>query len=55
MKDNSGQDLQHLANVVNKLDELGEILDDMLQIQDSVEVNRKILTFTEFLSCPLHY
>jgi len=55
MKDNFGQDLQHLANVVNKLDELGEILDDMLQIQDSVEVNRNILTFTESLSCSLHY
>jgi hypothetical protein len=38
MKDNSGRDLQHLADVVNKLEELGEILEEMLRIQDSVEV-----------------
>ena len=40
IKDNLGQDLQHLSNIVNKLDELGEILEDMLQIQDSVEVKK---------------
>ena len=38
IKDNLGLDLQHLSNIVNKLDDLGEILEDMLQIQESVEV-----------------
>jgi len=28
----------HLSNVLDKLDELGEILDEMLRMQDDVEV-----------------
>ena len=38
-KANLDKDLEHLAGVLDKLDELGEIMDEMLQTQDSVEVN----------------
>lgn len=54
MKVSSGQDIQHLASVVNKLDELGEILEEMLQIQDSVEVrqNLDIIMLFKFIFYP---
>ena len=37
-KDNLDKDLAHLSNVLDRLDELGEILDEMLQTQDDVGV-----------------
>ena len=50
MKDRSGQDIHHLASVVNKLDELGEILEEMLQIQDLVEVRSESRYWKSYLS-----
>jgi hypothetical protein len=38
-KNNLDKDLEHLVGVLDKLDELGEIMEEMLQTQDSVEVN----------------
>lgn len=38
-RNNLDKDLEHLTGVLDKLDELGEIMEEMLQTQDSVEVN----------------
>ncbi|KDR78886.1 hypothetical protein GALMADRAFT_244529 [Galerina marginata CBS 339.88] len=37
MRDGLQKDLEHLANVLDDLDELGEIMGEMLQTQDTVE------------------
>ena len=38
-KANLDNNLEHLAGILDKLDELGEIMEEMLQTQDYVEVN----------------
>lgn len=47
-KENLEKDLEHLAGVLDKLDELGEIMEEMLQTQDSVQVRFIIRFFLTF-------
>lgn len=49
-KDGLEKDLEHLVTVLNDLDELGEIMDEMIRTQESLEVRHFIFVVLLFYS-----